>query len=65
MQCVEFVFYLGNLSITPRNGAPLHQAGYITRLCADANDEKERVWFREQVLALGAEYKVNATGTQL
>ncbi|KAE8827297.1 hypothetical protein PTNB85_08650 [Pyrenophora teres f. teres] len=38
--------------------------GGLTRLCADANDKKVRDWFREQVLALGAEYKVNATGTQ-
>ncbi|TVY50682.1 N-carbamoyl-L-amino-acid hydrolase [Lachnellula cervina] len=38
--------------------------GGVTRLCADENDKKVRDWFREQVLALGASYKVNATGTQ-
>ena len=39
--------------------------GGVTRLCADDNDKKVRDWFREQVLALGADYKVNATGTQI
>lgn len=39
--------------------------GGVTRLCADENDKKVRDWFRDQVLALGAEYKVNATGTQI
>ncbi|KAK4962634.1 hypothetical protein LTR10_000261 [Elasticomyces elasticus] len=39
--------------------------GGVTRLCADDNDKKARDWFREQVLALGADYKVNATGTQI
>jgi N-carbamoyl-L-amino-acid hydrolase len=38
--------------------------GGVTRLCADENDKMARDWFREQVLALGADYKVNATGTQ-
>ncbi|KAJ9643774.1 hypothetical protein H2204_001919 [Knufia peltigerae] len=38
--------------------------GGVTRLCADDNDKKVRDWFRDQVLALGADYKVNATGTQ-
>jgi N-carbamoyl-L-amino-acid hydrolase len=36
----------------------------VTRLCADENDKKARDWFRDQLLALGADYKVNATGTQ-
>ncbi|KAK0253063.1 hypothetical protein LTR91_021930 [Friedmanniomyces endolithicus] len=39
--------------------------GGVTRLCADDNDKLARDWFREQVLALGADYKVNATGTQI
>ncbi|KAK4539199.1 hypothetical protein LTR36_001157 [Oleoguttula mirabilis] len=39
--------------------------GGVTRLCADENDKKVRDWFRDQVLALGADYKVNATGTQI
>lgn len=38
--------------------------GGVTRLCADDNDKKARDWVKEQMLALGAEYKVNATGTQ-
>ncbi len=54
--------------------------GGVTRLCADENDKKVRDWFRDQLLALGADYKVspaigharwmidtnqvNATGTQ-
>ncbi|ETN45722.1 uncharacterized protein HMPREF1541_09555 [Cyphellophora europaea CBS 101466] len=38
--------------------------GGVSRLCADENDKKARDWFKEQVLALGADYKVNATGTQ-
>lgn len=36
----------------------------MTRLCADENDKLARDWFRKQVLQLGAEYSVNATGTQ-
>lgn len=32
--------------------------GGVTRLCADDNDKKVRDWFRDQVLALGADYKV-------
>lgn len=39
--------------------------GGVTRLCADDNDKLVRDWFRKQVLALGAEYQVNATGTQI
>ncbi|KAJ9265349.1 hypothetical protein DTO027B5_7820 [Paecilomyces variotii] len=39
--------------------------GGVTRLCADENDKKVRDWFRDQVLALGAKYTVNATGTQI
>ncbi|KAK5457074.1 hypothetical protein LTS15_004855 [Exophiala xenobiotica] len=38
--------------------------GGVTRLCADENDKKVRDWFKDQLLALGADYKVNATGTQ-
>ncbi|ORY00602.1 N-carbamoyl-L-amino-acid hydrolase [Clohesyomyces aquaticus] len=38
--------------------------GGLTRLCADENDKLARDWFRDQVLELGADYKVNATGTQ-
>ncbi|PSS25660.1 hypothetical protein M430DRAFT_64184 [Amorphotheca resinae ATCC 22711] len=38
--------------------------GGVTRLCADENDKMVRDWFRDQVLALGGNYKVNATGTQ-
>lgn len=38
--------------------------GGVTRLCADENDKLARDWFRKQVLQLGAEYSVNATGTQ-
>jgi N-carbamoyl-L-amino-acid hydrolase len=30
----------------------------VTRLCADDNDKKARDWVKEQMLALGAEYKV-------
>lgn len=33
--------------------------GGVTRLCADENDKMARDWFREQVLALGAEYQVS------
>ncbi|KAK0249624.1 hypothetical protein LTR29_014603 [Friedmanniomyces endolithicus] len=40
-------------------------SGGVTRLCADDNDKLARDWFRGQVLALGADYKVNATGTQI
>lgn len=32
--------------------------GGVSRLCADENDKKVRDWFRDQVLALGADYKV-------
>lgn len=32
--------------------------GGLTRLCADENDKKARDWFRDQLLALGADYKV-------
>ncbi|KAF2098864.1 N-carbamoyl-L-amino-acid hydrolase [Rhizodiscina lignyota] len=38
--------------------------GGLTRLCATDYDKQARDWFRDQVLALGADYKVNATGTQ-
>ncbi|KAL3469707.1 hypothetical protein BJX99DRAFT_264951 [Aspergillus californicus] len=38
--------------------------GGVTRLCADENDKLVRDWFRDQILKLGAEYKVNATGSQ-
>jgi N-carbamoyl-L-amino-acid hydrolase len=51
-----------DIHYTARWSAP--SPGGITRLCADENDKKVRDWFREQVLALGADYKVNATGTQ-
>jgi N-carbamoyl-L-amino-acid hydrolase len=47
---------------TARWSAP--SPGGITRLCADENDKKARDWFRDQVLALGADYKVNAVGAQ-
>jgi N-carbamoyl-L-amino-acid hydrolase len=32
--------------------------GGVTRLCADENDKKVRDWFKDQLLALGADYKV-------
>ncbi|KIW84606.1 hypothetical protein Z517_03856 [Fonsecaea pedrosoi CBS 271.37] len=38
--------------------------GGVTRLCADENDKKVRDWFKDQLIELGADYKVNATGTQ-
>lgn len=37
--------------------------GGVTRLCADENDKLARDWFREQVLALGAEYKVGMSSS--
>lgn len=33
--------------------------GGVTRLCADENDKKVRDWFRDQLLELGADYKVS------
>jgi hypothetical protein len=33
--------------------------GGVTRLCADENDKMARDWFREQTLAMGAEYQVS------
>ncbi|KAL4917372.1 hypothetical protein BDW62DRAFT_218179 [Aspergillus aurantiobrunneus] len=59
-------------SVSARRWADIHHTaqysapspGGVTRLCADKNDKLVRDWFREQILALGAEYKVNATGSQ-
>lgn len=51
-----------DIHFTAQYSAP--SPGGVTRLCADANDKLVRDWFRDQVLALGAEYQVNATGTQ-
>ncbi|KAF2116618.1 N-carbamoyl-L-amino-acid hydrolase [Lophiotrema nucula] len=42
----------------------LPSPGGITRLCASAEDKLARDWFKDQVMALGADYKVNATGSQ-
>ncbi|KAL4950651.1 glycosyl hydrolases family 31-domain-containing protein [Aspergillus filifer] len=47
---------------TAKYSAP--SPGGVTRLSADENDKLVRDWFREQVIALGAEYAVNATGSQ-
>ncbi|KAL4903140.1 hypothetical protein BDW74DRAFT_186465 [Aspergillus multicolor] len=51
-----------DIHFTAQYSAP--SPGGVTRLCADENDKLARDWFRDQVLALGAEYKVNATGSQ-
>ncbi|GAB7357608.1 hypothetical protein MBLNU459_g0111t1 [Dothideomycetes sp. NU459] len=40
-------------------------ASGVSRLSGTQDDRKVRDWFRDQVLALGAEYKVNMTGTQI
>lgn len=37
--------------------------GGVTRLCADENDKKVRDWFRDQLLELGADYKVSKKTT--
>lgn len=34
--------------------------GGVTRLCADENGKIVRDWFKEQVLALGADYKASS-----
>lgn len=39
--------------------------GGVTRLCADESDKKVRDWFRDQLLELGADYKVSVTGLAL
>ncbi|KAL3435096.1 hypothetical protein BDV09DRAFT_195274 [Aspergillus tetrazonus] len=51
-----------DIHFTAQYSAP--SPGGVTRLCADENDKLARDWFRDQVLQLGAEYKVNATGSQ-
>jgi N-carbamoyl-L-amino-acid hydrolase len=51
-----------DIHFTAQYSAP--SPGGVTRLCADENDKFARDWFRDQVLQLGAEYKVNATGSQ-
>ncbi|KAL4737165.1 hypothetical protein BDV11DRAFT_216879 [Aspergillus similis] len=51
-----------DIHFTAKYSAP--SPGGVTRLCADENDKLARDWFRDQVLQLGAEYKVNATGSQ-
>ncbi|KAL4807452.1 glycosyl hydrolases family 31-domain-containing protein [Aspergillus unguis] len=51
-----------DIHFTAQYSAP--SPGGVTRLSADANDKLARDWFREQVLALGAKYTVNATGSQ-
>lgn len=42
----------------------LPSTGGVTRLSASPEDKMVKDWFREQVTSLGAEYKVNGTGTQ-
>ncbi|KAL4944942.1 hypothetical protein BDV06DRAFT_232136 [Aspergillus oleicola] len=51
-----------DIHFTAQYSAP--SPGGVTRLSADPNDKLVRDWFREQVLKLGAEYQVNATGSQ-
>ncbi|KAL2812927.1 hypothetical protein BDW59DRAFT_176866 [Aspergillus cavernicola] len=51
-----------DIHYTAQYSAP--SPGGVTRLCADENDKLVRDWFRDQVTKLGAEYKVNNTGSQ-
>lgn len=44
------------IHFTAQYSAP--SPGGVTRLAADENDKKVKDWFRDQVLALGAEYQV-------
>ncbi|KAK3115498.1 hypothetical protein LTR53_005074 [Teratosphaeriaceae sp. CCFEE 6253] len=40
-------------------------SGEVTRLYADKNHQKVRAWVRDQIRALAAECKVNATGARI
>lgn len=61
INCTNHI-YREDIHYTAQWSAP--SPGGLTRLCATEHDKHARDWFRDQVLALGADYKVNATGTQ-
>ncbi|KAL4760992.1 glycosyl hydrolases family 31-domain-containing protein [Aspergillus foveolatus] len=56
------VYGMNDIHFTPQYSAPPPRG--VTRLCADENDKLARDWFRGHVLQLGAEYRVNARGSQ-